>query len=128
MAKDIKVVSVDVWRGDYGRVILRIPEQLANEMQFNIKFNGISEIGEQEKEVLSLLANALGNPMVRPMPKNVIFHDPATIVYWNDGTKTVVKCDPRDSYSKEAGLAMCFMKKMCGSSRAFNDTLRKWTE
>lgn len=61
-------------------------------------------------------------------PERVIFHDPATIVYWNDGTKTVVKCDSRDSYSKEAGLAMCYMKKMLGSSRAFNDTLRKWTE
>lgn len=61
-------------------------------------------------------------------PKRVIFNDPATIVYWNDGTKTVVKCDPRDSYSKEAGLSMCYMKKMCGSSRAFNDTLKRWTE
>ena len=24
--------------------------------------------------------------------KEVIFNDPATIVYWEDGTKTVVKC------------------------------------
>lgn len=24
--------------------------------------------------------------------KNVIFNDPATIVFWKDGTKTVVKC------------------------------------
>lgn len=61
-------------------------------------------------------------------PLNVIFHDPATIVYWNDGTKTVVKCDQRDTYSKEAGLAMCYMKKMCGSSRAFNDVLKEWAE
>lgn len=61
-------------------------------------------------------------------PERVIFNEPATIVYWNDGTKTVVMCDPMDTYNKEAGLAMCFMKKMCGSSRTFNDTLRKWTE
>ena len=61
-------------------------------------------------------------------PEKVIFHNPATIVYWNDGTKTVVKCDPRDTYNKESGLALCYMKKMLGGSRAFNDVLKKWTE
>lgn len=64
--------------------------------------------------------------MVTPTPERVIFHDPATIVYWNDGTKTVVKCDPRDTYRKETGLAMCYMKKVLGSSRAFNDVLKEW--
>lgn len=63
-----------------------------------------------------------------PRVKDVIFNNPATIVYWNDGTKTVVKCDERDTYSKEAGLALCYMKKMLGSSRSFNDVLKEWTE
>lgn len=31
------------------------------------------------------------NPYYRPEIKNVIFNDPATIVFWTDGTKTVVK-------------------------------------
>lgn len=59
-------------------------------------------------------------------PRRVIFYAPATIVYWDDGTKTVVKCDNRDTYSKEAGLALCYMKKMLGSSRVFNDVLKEW--
>lgn len=67
-------------------------------------------------------------PPFDPRVKNVIFNNPATIVYWNDGTKTVVKCDPRDTYSKEAGLSLCYMKKMLGSSRAFNDVLKEWTD
>lgn len=29
-----------------------------------------------------------------PMPVNVIFRAPATIVFWDDGDKTVVKCQP----------------------------------
>lgn len=32
-----------------------------------------------------------------PMPVNVIFHNPATIVFWDDGDKTVVKCQPGDT-------------------------------
>ena len=46
--------------------------------------------------------------------KRVIFHDPATIVFWDDGSKTVVKCMEGDTYSKEVGLAMCISKKMLG--------------
>lgn len=29
--------------------------------------------------------------------RKVIFNDPATVVLWSDGTKTVVKCGPNDS-------------------------------
>ena len=45
--------------------------------------------------------------------KKIIFNDPATIVVWVDGTKTVVKCCKNDKYDKMKGLALCFMKKFC---------------
>ncbi len=57
----------------------------------------------------------------------VIYNDPATIVYWADGTKTVVKCQEGDTYDKEKGLALCFMKKMLGNkSGYFNGVLKEW--
>ena len=56
--------------------------------------------------------------------KQVIYNPPATIAIWPDGSKTVVKCDERDTYDPKLGLALCYMKKMMGSSRAFNDALR----
>ena len=37
--------------------------------------------------------------------KNVIFNPPATVVYWTDGTKTVVKCNENDIFDPEKGLA-----------------------
>lgn len=37
-------------------------------------------------------------------PKKVIFNDPATIVYWPDGYKTVVKCGNGDIYDREKGF------------------------
>ena len=42
----------------------------------------------------------------------VVYSEPATIVFWSDGTKTVAKCDEKDIYSKEAGLAICCIKKL----------------
>ena len=60
--------------------------------------------------------------------KDVIFNDPATIVFWKDGTKTVVKCqkDKGDTYNPELGLAMCIIKKMSGNKGNYNDVFNKW--
>ena len=58
--------------------------------------------------------------------KKVIFNDPATIVLWNDGTKTVVKCQEGDEYSKEKGLALCIAKKHLGNKSNFNNEFKRW--
>lgn len=60
-----------------------------------------------------------------PEVKKVIFNDPATIVYWKDGTKTVVKCQDGDVFDSEKGFAMAFLKKCWGNKGNFNDKLRK---
>ncbi len=60
-----------------------------------------------------------------PEVKKVIFNDPATIVYWKDGTKTVVKCQNGDDFDSEKGFAMAFLKKCWGNKGNFNDKLRK---
>ena len=46
--------------------------------------------------------------------KKVIFNPPATIVYWIDGTKTVVKQQKEDGWDSEKGLAMAVVKKTMG--------------
>lgn len=58
--------------------------------------------------------------------KRVIFNDPATIVFWTDGTKTVVKCQPGDEYDKEKGLALCIAKKYFNNKGNFNKVFKKW--
>lgn len=60
-----------------------------------------------------------------PEVKKVIFNDPATIVYWKDGTKTVVKCQHGDNFDSEKGFAMAFLKKCWGNKGNFNDKLIK---
>ena len=61
-----------------------------------------------------------------PEIKNVKFNGPATIVFWADGTKTVVKCQDGDAYSEEIGLAMCIIKKAFGNTSKYNDIFKKW--
>lgn len=58
--------------------------------------------------------------------KNVIHHDPATIVYWCDGTKTVVKCGENDIYDPEKGLAMAIAKKVLGNEGNYYNEFKKW--
>ena len=63
-----------------------------------------------------------------PEIRDVIFNEPATIVLWKDGTKTVVKCGKGDSYDKEKGLAMCIVKKINGNKGNFNNLFKKWVK
>lgn len=58
--------------------------------------------------------------------RKVIFNDPATVVLWSDGTKTVVKCGPNDIFDKEKGLAMAIVKKMAGNDSRFHKIFKKW--
>lgn len=56
----------------------------------------------------------------------VIFNAPATIVFWRDGLKTVVKAQNGESFDKEKGLAMAICKKLGGNRGAYYDIFKKW--
>lgn len=63
--------------------------------------------------------------VLQPKIKNVIFNDPATIVYWEDSTKTVVKCE-KEKYDPEKGLAMAIAKKAMGNQGNYFEVFKKW--
>lgn len=60
------------------------------------------------------------------MIKKVIFNDPATIVFWNDGTKTVVKAQKHEVYDPEKGLTMAITKKLFGNTGRYYNEVKKW--
>ena len=62
---------------------------------------------------------------IRRFIKKVKFNPPATIVFWTDNTKTVVKCSGED-YDPEKGLAMCICKKMLGNKGNYYEVCKKW--
>ena len=53
--------------------------------------------------------------------EKVIFNDPATVVFWKDGTKTIVKCQEGAEFDPEKGLAMAisrhYLCDICGLER-----------
>lgn len=72
-----------------------------------------------EKSIVSICVKAraqldeLEMPCIPEIDK-VIFNNPATIVFWNDGTKTVVKVKSGEEFDAWTGLAMAHMKKLYG--------------
>lgn len=56
---------------------------------------------------------------------DVIYNDPATVVYWSDKTRTVVKCQPGDTYDPKTGFLLALCKKVCGNTGCYNDLLRE---
>ena len=60
--------------------------------------------------------------------KNVIFAPPATIVYWSDGSKTVVKCSEKDVFDPEKGLAMAIAKRCGGNKGSYYKEIQSWVE
>ncbi len=58
--------------------------------------------------------------------KKVIFNNPATIILWADGSKTVVMCGERDTYDPEKGMAMAIARKALGNKGNYYNTFEKW--
>ena len=73
------------------------------------------------KEYLNMLYGTKTLPRI----KDVIFNDPATIVFWEDGTKTVVKVMEGDEFDPHTGLAQAISKKALGDD--YRKEFKKWT-
>jgi hypothetical protein len=86
---------------------------------------------DEIKELLGIRSPSreiVGNsdPLLKKVQiKNVIHSAPATIVFWMDGTKTVVKA-VNEEYDPEKGIAMAFVKKMFGNKGNYFNNIKKW--
>lgn len=91
-----------------------------------------TEIAKAKRETMLAKAqcDAIRHSMSRkmmPAIENVIFNEPATIVFWKDGTKTVVKAENED-FDPEKGLAMAITKKVYGNKGRYFNQIRKWVD
>ena len=77
-------------------------------------------------KVMERRINEMKNNHRVPQIKDVIYNNPATIVFWMDGTKTVVKCGDYDIYDPEKGLAMAIAKKTLGNQGNYYETFKSW--
>lgn len=63
-----------------------------------------------------------------PEVKSVLYHKPATIIFWKDGTKTVVKAQNKEKYDKEKGFVMAYLKKILGNEGNYYEEIKRWTD
>ncbi len=87
-------------------------------------------------EICFNITNGIGYGSIKPQMSyeinlantidKVIFNDPATIILWKDGTKTVVKCSEDDTYDPEKGMAMAIAKKALGNKGNYCNVFKKW--
>lgn len=71
----------------------------------------------QQKVCQFLIGEAIKNVTRSFAPdsiKKVIYNDPATIIFWSDGTKTIVKCMEGEDYDPEKGFMAAVTKKAFG--------------
>lgn len=58
--------------------------------------------------------------------KDVRFSPPATIVFWSDNTKTVVKAQNGETFDAEKGLMACIIKRITGNTGRYNELFKKY--
>ena len=61
-----------------------------------------------------------------PEIKQVIFNNPATIIMWKDGAKTIVKTH-NEEFDFEKGFAMAYLKKIFGGKNQYMKYIKKAT-
>lgn len=66
------------------------------------------------------------SPMFGISIKDVRFSPPATIVFWSDNTKTVVKAQNGEPFDAEKGLMACIIKRITGNTGRYNELFKKY--
>lgn len=86
----------------------------------------IADLAEKEVRKWLVGIDNANKLITKPIPDRVIYNDPATIIIWKDGSKTVVKCMEGDEYDPEKGFAMAYLKKVLGKD--YGATMRKYVK
>lgn len=151
-----KVTSIDINGCSYAspEITVELNAMLDPDIdgRFGIEHINADDIAKELETKLNRSGDKVYNPMLRyrdkmydpmflrngktgyqyafyhPEIKNVIFNDPATIVFWTDGTKTVVKCQEGDEFDPEKGLTMAIAKKVYGNKGSYCNVIKKWCE
>lgn len=126
---------------DYCRLSsIRVTFKLPNQFHRSFNIFTYKSIDKQCDGIIDTVTQVLGNKsLIGNKPdtdfaikryeyfkiERVIFNPPATIVFWQDGTKTVVKAQDED-FDPEKGLAMAISKKALGNRYEYYNVFEEW--
>lgn len=67
------------------------------------------------QEIANLCVGSITCTPLTPQIKDVAFYDrKTTVVWWNDGIKTVSVCDDSDEFDKQTGFLMAVLNRYIG--------------
>lgn len=94
-----------------------------------IYYKSVQEMNQPPAAYLAMMKTARGfaDDLTVPEILDVVFNGPATIIFWADGTKTVVKAI-YDEFDPEKGLAMAIAKKALGNKGNYFNVIKRWTD
>ncbi len=123
----ISILGIDVevidWNSkNWTSIFLNINQ---SEKDNNRDYFKIKKLNDQAKKICENFAKGYVRENTKLVPKNVIFNNPATIVFWYDGTKTVVKAEG-EPFDPEKGLAMAYAKRASGNTGSYYNEFKKW--
>lgn len=117
------VIAVSSYHNDYmdclRHCINRFETKEENEMPPKDGNTGTFYFDDFIKPFFSLGAVSL------PHIDHVIFNGPATIVFWKDGTKTIVKHDGKGRKDKRQAILYAFIRKIYGEGRPYHNILNE---
>ena len=134
--------------GEYGLALVRsIPDSEDSELAYEVNWTNVpsyvltyykinrvqgyqwsddlvNDILQVEKELKSYSYVPFTElPTIKAV--DVIFNDPATIIIWADGSKTVVKAE-NEKFDPEKGLAMAISKKVLGNKHDYYEVFKRY--
>ena len=92
----------------------KLPELTVTSDARNCDAGVIEKLKKEIQSAYNENAKGLGvNSMIKIIPfiTRCIINDPAVVVFWSDGTKTVGKCMGDDEFNPEIGLSMAISRK-----------------
>lgn len=98
------------------------------DLDFSVPTNVVDVV---HREILNYITNDIYTTkeavkIMRNSIKKIIFNDPATIIIWGNGDKTIVKCGEGETYDPEKGMAMAIAKHFLGDKGNYYETFKKW--
>ncbi len=123
----VKGMEEERMKNDRNLIVYKSEEEMAKEfINFGKRYGGYGFLPTNYAAISTISVNQDQKPRLDLSIKDVIFNDPATIVLWNDGTKTVVKVQDGDVFDPEKGLTMAIVKKLLGNQGNYYNELKKW--
>lgn len=94
----------------------------------DIKFNPYYRYWTDQSKIKNAINGVYGLASAKPHIDHVKFNGPATIVFWKDGTKTIVKHDGKGRKDKRQASLYAFIRKIYGEGKPYHNILNEIEE